>query len=169
MTETNEPNDSAVLSVLICTVHLTICYYHVTYSFKSESTLYSCLNVKELLPRNRRSIISLSDNNRIRTHNHLVYKRILNRTNSEQWLPLHSGNYRMQIHSENPMLHDNNVQSNALYRQMLTTQLIIFSVWLNGWVFLRTKWMWVRIPLLSLKPQISHLFRAENSLIPRQL
>ena len=29
-----------------------ICSYHVTYVFKSEFTLYSCLNVKELLARN---------------------------------------------------------------------------------------------------------------------
>ena len=29
--------------------HLTVCSYHVTYAFQSESTLYSCLNVKELL------------------------------------------------------------------------------------------------------------------------
>ena len=27
----------------------TVCYYHVTYTFQSESTLYSCVNVKELL------------------------------------------------------------------------------------------------------------------------
>ena len=27
----------------------TVCSYHVTYTFQSESTLYSCLNVKELL------------------------------------------------------------------------------------------------------------------------
>ena len=26
-----------------------VCFYHVTYAFQSESTLYSCLNVKELL------------------------------------------------------------------------------------------------------------------------
>ena len=25
---------------------LTVCFYHVTYAFQSESTLYSCLNVK---------------------------------------------------------------------------------------------------------------------------
>ena len=31
-------------------------YYYVTYRFQSESTLYSCLNVKELLARNRRHI-----------------------------------------------------------------------------------------------------------------
>ena len=27
----------------------TVCSYHVTYAFQSESTLYSCLNVKEFL------------------------------------------------------------------------------------------------------------------------
>ena len=35
---------------------LTVCSYHVTYAFQSESTLYSCLNVKELLARSRREI-----------------------------------------------------------------------------------------------------------------
>ena len=35
---------------------LIVCYYHVTYAFQSESTLYSRLNVKELLARNRREI-----------------------------------------------------------------------------------------------------------------
>ena len=51
-----------VLSVLICTVYLTLCYYHVTYAPQSESTLYSCLTVKELLAGNRSSIWNLSDN-----------------------------------------------------------------------------------------------------------
>ena len=37
-------------------IYLTVCSYHVTYAFQSESTLYSCLNVKELLARNRREI-----------------------------------------------------------------------------------------------------------------
>ena len=35
---------------------MTVCSCHVTYAFQSESTLYSCLNVKELLARNRRDI-----------------------------------------------------------------------------------------------------------------
>ena len=35
---------------------LSVCSYHVTYAFQSESTLYSCLNVKEPLARNRREI-----------------------------------------------------------------------------------------------------------------
>ena len=58
--------------------NLTICSYHVTYTFWSESSLYSCLNVEELLTRNRRDIWSLSDCNRTRNHNHLVRKRTLN-------------------------------------------------------------------------------------------
>ena len=36
--------------------NLIVCFYHVTYEFESESTLYSCLNVKELLARSRRHI-----------------------------------------------------------------------------------------------------------------
>ena len=35
---------------------LTVCSYHVTCAFQSESTLYSCLNVKELLARSRGEI-----------------------------------------------------------------------------------------------------------------
>ena len=40
---------------------LTVCSCHVTYAFQSESTLYSCLNVKELLARSRREIWRLND------------------------------------------------------------------------------------------------------------
>ena len=57
---------------------LDVCYYHVTYAFQSKSTLYSCINVKELLARNRCDIWSLSDSNRIRRHNHLVRNLKLN-------------------------------------------------------------------------------------------
>ena len=56
----------------------TVCYYHVAYAFQRESALYSCLNVKELLDRNRRDISSLSDSNGIQTHDRLVRKRTLN-------------------------------------------------------------------------------------------
>ena len=67
------------LYIYICTVQLTVCSYHVTYAFHdSESTLYSCLNVKELLARNRRDIWNLSDCKGTRTHNHIVRKRTLN-------------------------------------------------------------------------------------------
>ena len=51
---------------------------HVTNAFQSQSTLYSCLNVKERLTRSRREIWSLSDYNWNRTRNHLVRKQKLN-------------------------------------------------------------------------------------------
>ena len=51
---------------------LTVCYY-VMYAFQSESTLYSCLNVKKRLARNRCDIWSLSDCNENRTHSHLIF------------------------------------------------------------------------------------------------
>ena len=35
---------------------VAVCSCHVTYAFQSESTLYSCLNFKELLVRSRREI-----------------------------------------------------------------------------------------------------------------
>ena len=57
---------------------MTVCYHHITYAFQSESTLCSCLNVKERLAPNRHNIQSLGDSNRIRTHNHLVHKQTLN-------------------------------------------------------------------------------------------
>ena len=38
---------------------MTVCSYHVTYAFQNESTLHSCLNVKELLARSRREISRL--------------------------------------------------------------------------------------------------------------
>ena len=57
---------------------VTVCSYNVTYAFQSESTLYICLNVKELLAQNKRDIGTLSDCNGTRTRNHLVRKRTLN-------------------------------------------------------------------------------------------
>ena len=40
---------------------MTVCSCHVTYAFQGESTLYSCLNVKELLARSRREIWKICD------------------------------------------------------------------------------------------------------------
>ena len=70
--------------VILCSPHdvcgkkkpkilVIVCYYHVTYVFQSESTLYGCLNVKEVFAWNRHNIWSLSDINGIRTQNHLVW------------------------------------------------------------------------------------------------
>ena len=59
-------------------ISLTVCSCHVTYAFQSESALYSCLNVKELLARSRHEIWSLSDCYWTLTQDHLVRKRTLN-------------------------------------------------------------------------------------------
>ena len=48
-------------------MHLTVCYYHVSYAFQTESTLYSCLNIKELFAPDRRTIWSVSDSSGTRT------------------------------------------------------------------------------------------------------
>ena len=58
--------------------NMTVCYCHVMYTFQSESTLYNCLNARELLAWNKCDIWSLSDSKGIWTHNHLVHKRTLN-------------------------------------------------------------------------------------------
>ena len=74
----NWSNDWSVLWVLIHKVNSSVCSYHVTYAFQSESILYSCLNVKELLAERRREIWNLSDWNWTRTPALLVRKRTLN-------------------------------------------------------------------------------------------
>ena len=68
---------NCVLSTCFCTVYLTVCSCHVTYACKSKSTLYSCLNVKELLPRSRPKIWSLSECNWTRIQNQLILKPTL--------------------------------------------------------------------------------------------
>ena len=67
-----------MLWLQLCTVYLTLFSYHVTYPFQNESTLYRCLNVKELLAQKKCDIWSLSDWNTTRTLNYLFRKWTLN-------------------------------------------------------------------------------------------
>ena len=63
------------------------------YAFQSESALYSCLHVKELLARNRCYTSSLSGSNGIRTNKHLVCKWTLNHLAElailAKWMSIH--------------------------------------------------------------------------------
>ena len=59
-------------------MYLTVRSYHVTYTFQSESTGYSCLNVKEILDQNRCEIRILRDGNWTQTYNQLARKQTLN-------------------------------------------------------------------------------------------
>ena len=45
-----------LFNIFVTRVYLTVCSYHVTCAFQSESTLYSCLNFKELFAQKRCSI-----------------------------------------------------------------------------------------------------------------
>ena len=48
--QTAEESSMLLVNVAyISNINLTVCSCHVTHAFQSESTLYSCLDVKELL------------------------------------------------------------------------------------------------------------------------
>ena len=129
---------------------MTLCSYHVTYAFQSESTLYSCLNVKELLAQSRREIWSFSGCNWSVWLNSWLFVYELGGSGFEsscshlsfrygacfkQGVPWHSGNYRVWIHSEKRTRHT------RTYSQMHRTDKysghssIIWPVCLNVWVF----------------------------------
>ena len=132
-----------------------ICCYHITYVLQRESALYSWLNVRKLLARNRHDIWNLSDSNGIRTRNHLV--RIVQAT-IECRFSLKRVRDMIITYSQVHLTDNYLTQVNDLAS---------LAKWLS--VCLLTKWLWVRIPLLSLKLQIWHLFRARSSLTFRQL
>ena len=73
---------------------------------------------------------------------------------SKEFLDIQT-NYGVLILSETRAWHDNNMQSNAPYRKRLTTQLNdLASLAKCSSVCLQTKWLQVRISLVSLKIQI---------------
>ena len=109
-------------------------------SFRVNPHSIVCLNVKELLARSWRHIWSLSDSNEIQTHNHLVCKRTLNHLAKP---------FRVWIHSETRMWHDNNIQPNAPLNHSVS-----LAKWLG--VRLRTKWLCVCISLMSPIKCIGH-------------
>ena len=45
-----------MIIIILIETNITVCSYHVKYVFQSESTFYSCLNVKKLYAQNRRDI-----------------------------------------------------------------------------------------------------------------
>ena len=89
---------------------LPLHFCHVEYVFQSESTLYSCLNVKKLLARSKQAwYLKFKWLQQDRTHNHLV---------------------RVWIHLETPTVNDNLQQMHRTdkYSQHNST---IWPVWLN--------------------------------------
>ena len=100
-------------------------------------------------------------------HSHLIFRYC---PCFQQRVPWHSGSYRMWIHSRTRRWHDNNIHSNDLYREVLTAQLNhLANLGKCLSVHLQIKWLWVWIPLQSLKLQILRFFRTRSSLTFRQL
>ena len=90
----NWPDDRAVFWVLIFTEHLIVCSCHVTHVCQSESTLYSCLNVKQLIAKSRRDICRRTYCNWIQTQNHVVLKGTINHlVKLARWLSCFLSNY----------------------------------------------------------------------------
>ena len=71
-------NEHSTIRPSWANVYLTLPSYRVTYGFQTESRIYICLNIKELLAPNSRDIWSLSDCSETRNHSQLVQKRTLN-------------------------------------------------------------------------------------------
>ena len=131
----------------------TVCYYHVMYEFQRNLHSIVCLNVKEPLAGSRRHMWSLSDSNGIRTHNYVVRKRTLNHlVKLAKWLSCVVSAYLYGAFEFKEFL---DIQATIecsctmkLVRDMIITyiqmhrtdtysqhSLIIWPVWLNGWVF----------------------------------
>ena len=84
-------------------------------------------------------------------------------TSNKGLLQLHTGTLQTVWNKIKVFLYMINAQ--RLF-DTINTQSILVKFLSVRW---RTKWLWVRVPLLSLKLQISHLFQAKNVLTFRQL
>ena len=111
-----------------CNINLTVCSCHVTYAFESESTLYSCLNVKELLARSRREIWRWSDCNWTRTQNHLVLKRTLN--SLAKWLSVRLRTKWFWVRVQLQSLHNINLIKATYFRKFNSFRFLI-KLWLH--------------------------------------
>ena len=121
-------NDWALLWVLICTVHLTVCSYHVKYAFQSKSTLNGWAFVYKL---------SGSGFGSSRCQLNFRFYACF-----EQGIPWHSGHHRGWINSETRTWYDKNIQYRCVFRTQSNaidgTSLLIFArasmvdIWLGS-------------------------------------
>ena len=112
---------------------------HVTYTFQSESTLHSCLNVKELLAWSMHEIWSLSDCNWAQTHIYLVHKQTLNHlaklTSLAKWLSVHLWTKWMwvQVQLQSIKVTPPPPSLSAPIPTPISLSVALFC-WLNGWL-----------------------------------
>ena len=124
--------------MLICTVHLTVCYYHVTYALQSELTLSSCLNIKEIPARNRCDIWSISDCNGTRTkwlfEFRLLSLKLTVPVLSKEFLDIRA---TIDCIFTLKLVRDMIIIYSQMHRTDKHSQhsSVIWPVWLNGWAF----------------------------------
>ena len=141
-----------------CTFSLFLCLFVLLCFFKTLDSMTA---------NGRVFICKLSGSGFDSSCSHLKFRF---RTSFKKGVPWHSSSYRVWIHSDTRTWHDKNIQSNALNRKVLRTQLkhlASLTKSLSG--RLRTKWFCVRVQLHSLKLQILCLLQARSSLTFRQL
>ena len=110
------------------------------YTFQSESTLYSCLNVKDIWVKDnwRHNIWSLTDRSRIQTYNHLnhlVRKRTLN----------HLAKLASLRYFENIKTVVSSRTRTVKNKVICSIHLVSLAKWLSA--HSRTKWLWVLNPI----------------------
>ena len=146
------------LSWVVSTVYLTVCSCHVTYAFQSESTLYSCLNIKELLTQNRCKIWSLAK--WLSVHLQIKWLQVqvqFTVTQTSNFAPISSKEFldiqatRVWIHFEMHTWHEKTYSQMPHTDKYSQHSFIIKEASLAKRlsVRLRTKWLSVRVQLQS--------------------
>ena len=92
-------NDWAVLWVFICTMHFTVCFYHATYEFQSESTLYNLTECQRTSCSKQVSYLKFK-----------WQQSYIAPASRKEFLDI-KANYRVWIHSETRTWYDNDIQS----------------------------------------------------------
>ena len=86
---------------------------------------------------------------------------------SFKWLQRDSNLQTLSSYTNTQRLSQTDLNGRAVFWELICYYHATNTIWLT--VCLQTKWLWIRIPLQSLKCQVSRLFRARSSLIYRQL
>ena len=79
---------------------MTVCSCHVTYAFESESTLYSCLNVKELLARSSQALLPVCG----KIFERIIFNSLHEYVEEKKLLSVHQSGFRSNNSCVNQLL-----------------------------------------------------------------
>lgn len=117
---------------------LTVCHYHITYAYQSESTFCGWLNVNELLAQNRQDIWKLRECIGTRTQNHIgTLNHLAKHTQS---MPIMTSVYetaqlgqfgQVFVFMDSWRLLMNNLK--GIFRNFIFAQSLVNNIWLCFW------------------------------------